>query len=219
MGGGEQMLSWMIRWSWSLPLVLVWTGTASSQQLADARSVPGRGRGGGDIVRSSLLDRPARLLVEDVRLEDAVRRLATRSGVPIAFSPSLLDAKPTVSCTCQEHTVRQALVVLLGGTALSFSEAGGQVLIEPESPAATSSRAPAGTASATQAPPTFTAAPMAGELAPAAGSGQAVAGTITGQVVDSMRHSPITGAQVYVVRTGGEQPAGTLGSTTDDTGH
>lgn len=139
--------------------------------------------------------------------------------MPIAFSPSLLDAKPTVSCTCQEHTVRQALVVLLGGTALSFSEAGGQVLIEPESPAATSSRAPAGTASATQAPPTFTAAPMAGELAPAAGSGQAVAGTITGQVVDSMRHSPITGAQVYVVRTGGEQPAGTLGSTTDDTGH
>jgi hypothetical protein len=39
---------------------------------------------------AALLDRPARLRVRDVSLADALGELERRSGVPLAYSPSLL---------------------------------------------------------------------------------------------------------------------------------
>ena len=82
----------------------------------------------------SLLDRPARLSVERVPLRAAVSELAERSGVPLAYSPTLLPGGLEVSCPCEAVTLRDALTRLLAGTSFTFREADGQVVIAPAAP-------------------------------------------------------------------------------------
>jgi hypothetical protein len=81
--------------------------------------------------RDSLLDRPARLVVENVDLESALVALQRQSGVSIGFSPEFLPAGRRVSCTCRGLTVLQALEWLLAGTALDVRVVGSQILLVP----------------------------------------------------------------------------------------
>ncbi|HEX5437220.1 MAG TPA: SusC/RagA family TonB-linked outer membrane protein [Gemmatimonadaceae bacterium] len=209
------MLRSMTRWSWILALVMFWSGTAASQEFASARST-----GGHHAARQShLLDLPARLSVKNVTIENAIRRLTTQSGVSIAFSPSLLDASALVTCACEQRSVGQALAILLAKTDLSFSEASGQVLIErthapaPDDPIVTTDTMP------TEPSGGFQSGMGDGEVAfDASSADRALAGTITGQVLDSLQRRPIAGVQVYVVPVAGQGAASALGSVTGASG-
>ena len=77
-----------------------------------------------------LLQRPARLNVEGVSLEEALLTLQGSSGVTVVFSPDLLPGV-RVSCRCEGSTVRQALDRILVGTSLTYALHGGRVLIQP----------------------------------------------------------------------------------------
>jgi TonB-linked SusC/RagA family outer membrane protein len=79
---------------------------------------------------SSLLDRPANLLVRDASLATALTSLSEASGVPVAFSPSLVASnRRPVECLCRDVTVRQALEHLLDRTPFGYSELRGEVLV------------------------------------------------------------------------------------------
>ncbi|MCK5653057.1 MAG: carboxypeptidase regulatory-like domain-containing protein, partial [Gemmatimonadetes bacterium] len=80
-------------------------------------------------IPQSLLDRVARLDVEDVTIEVALRTLHRSSGVAMAFSPDRLPPERRVTCRCRELTVRQALDRLLDGTELQYQEGRRQILI------------------------------------------------------------------------------------------
>lgn len=80
-------------------------------------------------VPTSLLDRPARLEVEEVTLEEALRALHRASGVAVAFSPDRLPLEARVSCACDGLTVGQALDRLLARTDLEYHVAERQILI------------------------------------------------------------------------------------------
>ena len=54
---------------------------------------------------AALLDRPARLHVRDVSLADALGELERRSGVPLAYSPSLLPHDRSLRCACDDATI------------------------------------------------------------------------------------------------------------------
>ena len=82
--------------------------------------------------RASLLERRAGLVVRDTSLAGALDLLGRRSGVALAYSPSLLPADLRVTCECQSATVGQALERLLVGAALSFRAVEGQIVIVPE---------------------------------------------------------------------------------------
>jgi TonB-linked SusC/RagA family outer membrane protein len=79
----------------------------------------------------SFLDRPARIRVYNTPLLEALRDLERRSGVALAYSPSLLPGRIRVTCACDTLTVRDALRVMLSRTAFEFREADGQVLLFP----------------------------------------------------------------------------------------
>jgi hypothetical protein len=68
--------------------------------------------------------------VRAVPLAHALLELQRRSGVSLAFSPSLVAAAKEVSCPCREATVREALERLLLGTPFGYAQADGQVLVE-----------------------------------------------------------------------------------------
>lgn len=68
----------------------------------------------------SLLERPARLTVVEVSVEEGLRALQRASGVALAFSPDLLPTDRVVSCACLETTVRAALDRLLEGAGLEY---------------------------------------------------------------------------------------------------
>lgn len=80
---------------------------------------------------SSLLDRPARLRVENVPLHQSLRELSNQSGVPLAYSATLMSADRQVTCDCDAISVREALDRLLTGTTFRYVEFSGQILIEP----------------------------------------------------------------------------------------
>jgi outer membrane receptor protein involved in Fe transport len=71
----------------------------------------------------------ARLDVEDVTIEVALRTLHRSSGVAIAFSPDRLPQERLVTCRCRLLTVREALDRLLEGTDLQYRERARQILI------------------------------------------------------------------------------------------
>jgi hypothetical protein len=88
-----------------LPLALVTLPTTTFGQARDP---------------NNLLARPARLLVRDTLLQDAIRALGQTSGVSIAFSPDFLPEDFRVSCPCRDSTIAQALQRILRGTNLGF---------------------------------------------------------------------------------------------------
>src|SRR5262245_12916754 len=69
----------------------------------------------GDTARPELLSRRARLAISGVPVADALGMLQERSGVPIAFSRTLLPARHRVSCQCESVVVGEALDSLLQG--------------------------------------------------------------------------------------------------------
>jgi TonB-linked SusC/RagA family outer membrane protein len=140
-----------------------------------------------------LLARPAHLRVESMPLLDALRELGRRSGVPLAYSPSLLPDEREVGCTCDAVTVGDALDSLLAGTGVTVSESSGQVIL-------TSPRAPA--------PPLPRAGIMAlASLASARGTTAEVA------EVDERRLRPRAPARAPLVRA-----ATITGRVTDESG-
>ena len=78
----------------------------------------------------SLLDRPARVALTNVSLPQGLMALQQQSGVPLAYSPSLLETEGRISCECTTLTVRQALERMLTGTRYRYEDIGGQILIE-----------------------------------------------------------------------------------------
>lgn len=142
--------------------------------------------------QNGLLTRPARLRVEGVPLTDGLARLHERSGVALAFSPSLLPSAQRVSCLCEALTVRQALDRLLAGTRFGYAELGEQVLIEPRAAAA----------------PTLPGEPLRPVFVASVAASPAVRmltavqqGTITGRVTEAETQRPLAGAQVSIVGT------------------
>jgi TonB-linked SusC/RagA family outer membrane protein len=80
---------------------------------------------------SALLERPARLRVRDVSLADALGELERRSGVPLAYSPSLLPRGKSLRCACDGATIAQALQQLLAEVPFTYRETDGQVVVVP----------------------------------------------------------------------------------------
>lgn len=80
----------------------------------------------------SILERPARLVVSEIRLDDALVRLSEASGTVVAFSPSLIKGTARlVSCDCAELSVSQALDRLLVGTRVEYTIVSDQVVLTP----------------------------------------------------------------------------------------
>ena len=124
----------MIRWrSWACGLVAVVVAFA----LGGVSSGAGAQIGGD----AGLLARRANLEVEGVSIIDALRRLQARSTVPIGFSAESIPSDLSVSCSCVDKTVQEALETLLEGTGLIFTGRRNQVLVtrpdEPETPVPT----------------------------------------------------------------------------------
>src|SRR5262245_22012437 len=69
-----------------------------------------------DSATGGLLERPARLQVSNLSLEEALKRLAERSAVDLAFSPTRIPRDLKVSCPCREVNVTRALDLMLART-------------------------------------------------------------------------------------------------------
>ena len=93
-----------------------------------------RGQIGIDPEPGSLLATPARLTVSGLPLPEALSRLAERSRVQIAFSPTLLPARHNVDCDCATLNTARALDRLLAGTDLGYAELGSQIVVVPLAP-------------------------------------------------------------------------------------
>ena len=111
------------------PLV---TATLAAQEPQEVALL--RGRTGVEPEPGSLLATPARLTVEQLPLADALARLAERSSVQIAFSPTLLPPGHLVACACATLNIARALDRMLEGTELGYVELGTQVIVVPRAP-------------------------------------------------------------------------------------
>lgn len=161
----------------------------------------------GDAHGSSLLDRPANLSLHRVPLGTALRSLAERSGVVIAFSASLLPPDRVVSCTCKYATVGTALERLLAGTRLLYRELQEEIAIIPRVVASPSR---ARYASLERMPIARAAAPIFSHRMFDTAAMRQV-GTIAGVVTDATTDQPIRSASVQIE---GER----LGTMTDTEG-
>ncbi len=92
-----------------------------------ARPVPGADDRQGR--NATVLAAPARLVVDNVLLEAALRQLTATSGVQLDFSPSALPSRLEVRCHCDRATVAEALDTMLAGTALLYRAVDQHVLI------------------------------------------------------------------------------------------
>ncbi len=91
-----------------------------------------RGETGVDPDPGTLLATISMLSVESAPLGDALVRLAERSNVQIAFSPSLLPADLRVDCHCAALNLARTLDLLLADTDLGYVELGSQVVVVPK---------------------------------------------------------------------------------------
>lgn len=162
---------------------------AAAQVVLASNSGPQAGR--------SLLEQPAHLEVRDVSLTVALTRLATQSGVPLGFSPSMLrsDAR-TVACACAALTVGEALERLLAGVPVKYEERDGQVLLIPVS-AAPVARPMAPPAVSADPAPSSPAVPVVYTT----GMRLAADSMVSGRVVDEVTRQPLTDARVSVAGT------------------
>jgi hypothetical protein len=107
------------------------TALLAAMVVATAATAAGQVTGQITDADSSLLSRRANLHVRQVPLAIALRDLALRSGVPIAFSPDIVSDADSVGCSCLRVTVRDALDSLLQHTGLVFTEMAGNVIVGP----------------------------------------------------------------------------------------
>ncbi len=80
------------------------------------------------------LDRPAGVDVRDGSLAEALLALRNRAGIPITFSPSLVEEYGEVECRCVNRTVREALDQLLSDTPFGWTSVGRVILVEVMEP-------------------------------------------------------------------------------------
>ena len=139
-----------------------------------------RGQIGVDPEPGSLLAAPARLEVSRLLLADALVRLAERSRLQIAFSPTLLPEGHRVDCDCTALSTARALDRLLAGTDLGYLELGSQVVVVPRRPP--------------EVPGAYWDVP----------SGVSAVATLTGVVRDSVHLEPVAFARVTVTPAGGD---------------
>ena len=166
------------------------------------------------VVHLTPLDRPARLEVANTPITDALAELQRRSGVPLAYSPSLLAGAGRVSCACEASTVREALGRMLGRSGYRFVELGEHVVIEPVIEAAGDTAIPPRSMLATRGGAGRLAAmpePRSGVLARLAMLFRAGAGRNEGRVIEAESGAPVAGAQVAIDQTA-------FGATTADDG-
>jgi outer membrane receptor protein involved in Fe transport len=143
---------------------------------------------------------PARLRVDNVPLTDALTELHRHSGVRLAFSPSLLSDTRKVTCHCEAVTVGEALRSILRGTAFSYVELGGHVLIEPRQPEQRSAIYLAQSLGLSIAPAAAMMAPSAPSvLLPAAASPRD--GRLIGRVVAARSLAPMGQVQISLAGT------------------
>ena len=90
-----------------------------------------RGETGVDPDPGSLLATISGLSIDRVPLGEALVRLAERSKVQIAFSPSLLPADLWVDCDCEMLNLARTLDRLLADTDLGYVELASQVVVVP----------------------------------------------------------------------------------------
>ena len=91
-----------------------------------------RGETGIDPEPGTLLATVSGLSIERAPLAEALVRLAERSRVQIAFSPSLLPPDLRVGCDCAELSLAGTLDRLLADTDLGYMELGSQVILVPK---------------------------------------------------------------------------------------
>lgn len=92
-----------------------------------------RGETGVNPDPGTLLATISRLSIDRAPLGEALVRLAERSNVQIAFSPSLLPADLRVDCDCAALNLARTLDLLLADTDLGYVELGSQVVVVPRS--------------------------------------------------------------------------------------
>ncbi len=90
-----------------------------------------RGETGIDPEPGTLLATVSGLSIHRAPLAEALVRLAERSRVQIAFSPSLFPSSLRVSCDCTKLNLARTLDRLLADTQLGYVEMGSQVVILP----------------------------------------------------------------------------------------
>ena len=184
-----------------LALVVTATGVVAPAYPAAAQSATRVARD------AALLDRPARLLVRGVSLADALGELERQSGVPLAYSPSLLPSDRSRACACSDATIAQALEQLLESEPFTFRETAGQVVIAPSPREASAGDAPLTNALPPASPENHGAL---GLVTPATLPPTADSATVTGRVT-SETGAPVAGAAVSI-------PSLRLGATTNDAG-
>jgi len=149
-----------------------------------------------------LLERTARLSVNDVSLERAFDALEARTGIRLVYSPSRLPST-LVSCDCYSLKVAEALDLLLRGVDLRYAEQGEYVIIESS---ARVDRPAFGRLIPTLV---FPSGPMRAVALGARHDPRPVesrtprpvvpaVGTITGTVMDGMTLRPIPAVQVFI---------------------
>jgi len=186
---------------------------ASATALIVAASVLLAPLGGGATAQAgpagrtaaTLLDRPARLRIADVSLADALGELERRSGVPLAYSPSLLPTAPSLRCACDDATIGEALQRLLADVPFTYRESDGQVIVVPSPRVAT--RDDASSDTPLPAPESVGAL---GIVMPPSTPVVFDSATVTGRVT-SEGGAPVSGAIVTI-------PSLRLSATTNDAG-
>ena len=141
---------------------------------------------------SSLLARAARLQINNVPLPDGLSKLRERSGVSLAFSPSLLSETRLVTCACENDTVGEALDRILAQTPFGYVELAGHVVIE---------RKPVMTAPQLRVPDLPLVRPVLASSFTTVTPVAPAAGVITGRVTASESRAPVASAHVQVVGT------------------
>lgn len=91
---------------------------------------PGLELAAQDRASVDVLRLPARIDLERASVPEALGKLREGSGVPIAFSPSLLSSGIRVSCHCLDASVGEALARILEGSGFGFEVVRGQIIIE-----------------------------------------------------------------------------------------
>jgi TonB-linked SusC/RagA family outer membrane protein len=185
-----------------LALVVAATGMVAPAHRAVAQTATRTSAGD-----AALLDRPARLLVRDVSLADALGELERQSGVSLAYSPSLMPRDRSHRCACSDATIGQALQQLLASVPFTFREAQGQVVIAPSSRDLNAANAPLGDALPPAAPENHGAL---GIVLPAILPATADSATVTGRVTTETG-APVAAAVVTI-------PSLRLTATTNDAG-
>jgi TonB-dependent starch-binding outer membrane protein SusC len=141
-----------------------------------------------------ILSAPARLNVENVPLEAALREFQSVAGIAIAYSPTIVREARGVTCMCSDAGVGEALQTLLTGTGLEFAVLDGHLIIRRKQTPLTSRGLDISRGHG-----------LADRNGPVYASGRAGApmrplqtGEISGRVFDVRSRQPLSAVQVYI---------------------